>query len=134
MAEAMSPNEFEAIPGLPGLPPLIHPGQLSQNTGAFSFEAAAEALELFDSETQELYSGLPSPYPSSASHTSYSSAESVGDSPPPSRAGGPVKKTKEKMVVHNAVERRYRNSINDRILDLDAIVPPLDDKKKACLS
>jgi primosomal protein N'' len=33
------------------------------------------------------------------------------------------KKTKEKMVVHNAIERRYRNSINDRIVELDQLVP-----------
>ena len=60
------------------------------------------------------------------------------DSPPPSRASdgerGP-RKSKEKMIVHNAVERRYRNSINDRITELDDIIPVAEgDKKKVLLT
>jgi primosomal protein N'' len=46
-------------------------------------------------------------------------ADDAEDPRPKSRQ----KKTKEKMVVHNAIERRYRNSINDKILELDQTVP-----------
>ena len=32
--------------------------------------------------------------------------------------------------MHNAVERRYRNSINDRIVELDNLVPLLEGQAK----
>ena len=37
---------------------------------------------------------------------------------------GPLKTVQDKKKAHNAVERRYRNSINDRITQLRQLLPP----------
>ena len=116
-------------------------------TGAFHFDPAL--LEFDEKEAHELLATLPrhdeSPpqrqsgtcaallagnHVAAGSPYSYSSSDSMSDSPPPSRGGRSVKKHKERMVVHNAVERRYRNSINERIVELDGIVPLIDGQAK----
>ncbi|KAG0261592.1 hypothetical protein BG011_000882, partial [Mortierella polycephala] len=45
--------------------------------------------------------------------------------PAPSTAQGPQPTKQQKKVAHNAIERRYRNNINDRINDLKNVVPAL---------
>ncbi|KAG0283948.1 hypothetical protein BGZ96_011690 [Linnemannia gamsii] len=45
--------------------------------------------------------------------------------PAPPAAQGPQPTKQQKKVAHNAIERRYRNNINDRISDLKNVVPAL---------
>ncbi|KAG0325947.1 hypothetical protein BG000_001586 [Podila horticola] len=47
--------------------------------------------------------------------------------PPPAQPSnqGPQPTKQQKKVAHNAIERRYRNNINDRINDLKNVVPAL---------
>ncbi|KAF9936347.1 hypothetical protein BGZ65_002521 [Modicella reniformis] len=45
--------------------------------------------------------------------------------PAPSTTQGPQPTKQQKKVAHNAIERRYRNNINDRINDLKNVVPAL---------
>ncbi|KAF9912891.1 hypothetical protein EC991_007503 [Linnemannia zychae] len=45
--------------------------------------------------------------------------------PAPPAASGPQPTKQQKKVAHNAIERRYRNNINDRISDLKNVVPAL---------
>ncbi|KAF8940015.1 hypothetical protein EDD21DRAFT_48845 [Dissophora ornata] len=49
----------------------------------------------------------------------------VTPTPPPPTAQGPQPTKQQKKVAHNAIERRYRNNINDRINDLKNVVPAL---------
>eukprot|EP01137_Pigoraptor_chileana_P012099 Opistho-2@64039 len=51
----------------------------------------------------------------------------------PTAAGKAVRivTKQEKKVAHNAIERRYRNSINDRILELRDIVPTCGDSSSS---
>ncbi|KAG0304075.1 hypothetical protein BGZ98_005952 [Dissophora globulifera] len=49
----------------------------------------------------------------------------VAPTPPPPSAQGPQPTKQQKKVAHNAIERRYRNNINDRINDLKNVVPAL---------
>ncbi|KAG0199823.1 hypothetical protein BGX28_006980 [Mortierella sp. GBA30] len=45
--------------------------------------------------------------------------------PAPTTPQGPQPTKQQKKVAHNAIERRYRNNINDRINDLKNVVPAL---------
>ncbi|KAF9988612.1 hypothetical protein BGZ75_009035 [Mortierella antarctica] len=45
--------------------------------------------------------------------------------PAPATPQGPQPTKQQKKVAHNAIERRYRNNINDRINDLKNVVPAL---------
>ncbi|KAF9954407.1 hypothetical protein BGZ72_004617 [Mortierella alpina] len=45
--------------------------------------------------------------------------------PAPPTPQGPQPTKQQKKVAHNAIERRYRNNINDRINDLKNVVPAL---------
>ncbi|KAF8942701.1 hypothetical protein BGZ47_006214 [Haplosporangium gracile] len=45
--------------------------------------------------------------------------------PAPPATQGPQPTKQQKKVAHNAIERRYRNNINDRISDLKNVVPAL---------
>ncbi|KAF9548250.1 hypothetical protein EC957_007019 [Mortierella hygrophila] len=45
--------------------------------------------------------------------------------PVPPATQGPQPTKQQKKVAHNAIERRYRNNINDRISDLKNVVPAL---------
>ncbi|KAG0356218.1 hypothetical protein BGZ54_000807 [Gamsiella multidivaricata] len=49
----------------------------------------------------------------------------VAPTPAPLSAQGPQPTKQQKKVAHNAIERRYRNNINDRINDLKNVVPAL---------
>ncbi|GAB5593254.1 hypothetical protein Unana1_08154 [Umbelopsis nana] len=55
--------------------------------------------------------------PEFASPTAYDNPTTAQSSTPPEKP--------EKKVAHNAIERRYRNNINDRIAELKSVVPAL---------
>ncbi|KAL1917768.1 uncharacterized protein VTP21DRAFT_3602 [Calcarisporiella thermophila] len=68
---------------------------------------------------QQHYHRSVTPPPSMTANHSVPSEPSPGPEPEP------LEMKKQKKVAHNAIERRYRNNINDRIADLKNVVPAL---------
>ena len=105
------------------------PSQLTSlgGFGSFmpSFSATAEDFASFGHSRQ----GDPTTSRASTTIGGTVDSDSESSTPTTSRKTLPKAAT-EKKVMHNAIERRYRNSINDRITELGDIVPNNDDRGK----
>ncbi|KAK3842971.1 MAG: hypothetical protein J3R72DRAFT_123941 [Linnemannia gamsii] len=98
--------------------------QQQQATNAVHNTAAAAAAAATASATAAVQ-GQPQTLQQKIPITRLKPPVSGTPAPAPPAAQGPQPTKQQKKVAHNAIERRYRNNINDRISDLKNVVPAL---------
>ena len=103
--------------------------QLTSLAGLGSFMPSVSAGH-DDFGSFEFSSRQGDPTTSRASTAVGGAVDSDSESSTPTTTRKTSPKATEKKVMHNAIERRYRNSINDRITELGDIVPSNDDRGK----
>ncbi|WFD01624.1 hypothetical protein MOBT1_000300 [Malassezia obtusa] len=104
------PPPAGSAPELPGLP------QMPTGSNANALTALARIREFAKHANAEAPHAAPAP---AAPAASAAPREAADASPPPDGAAW------SKKVAHNAIERRYRSNINDRIAGLRDVVPAL---------
>ncbi|KAJ3093296.1 hypothetical protein HDU96_002403, partial [Phlyctochytrium bullatum] len=117
------PDGVGATPGPAGVPasPLVHP---LQSVFSGKPKPAARNSEKAAVATPPTQAVVPPAAPAPQDPPATASAT------PSPLAKAPAKPGKQqRKMAHNAIERRYRNNINQRIADLRAVVPALNSAK-----
>ncbi|KAF9154541.1 hypothetical protein BG015_000685 [Linnemannia schmuckeri] len=101
----------------PGVQGTVNTAANPATTAAAAAAATAAATAAVQGQPQTLQQKIPI--------TRLKPPVSGTPAPAPPAAQGPQPTKQQKKVAHNAIERRYRNNINDRISDLKNVVPAL---------